>query len=647
MEQTTSSSSMIKHQLSKNLVSTLGYCLLIVGILTLFVNYYLNYRILEKQFQTRATCIAQGLEFATEGLIELGETRLLERVVQNYATLDSVLGIVIIDHNGKTIASAPVNIYTQKIVLKDSDLFSMIADSAKTSVANHFETKLSGKKAIIHIFSFGSSVVTDNPRRGLAIVMVSVEAIEKQVWLIFYSSVVSLLGGIFIILLTLLLLIDKQIIQPINLIYLAIISSQLDNKLILPTTLPSNEIKFLAQVFQEQFDQLQTSNNLLKQEIKERQITEEQLRHSQQILQLVMDNIPQSIFWKDCNSVFLGCNRSLIKTTHLSSPEEIIGLTDYDMPWTKEQSEWFRECDRLVMGQNSPQYHIIESLLQVDGTEIWLDTNKVPLYDANGVVMGLLGTFEDITNRKQLEDEREKALIKEKQINEHKTRFIHIVSHEFRNPLTVILASAQLLETYQDKLSAEKKLSHLHNIQKAANRLKEMISDILVISHTESDQITLNYQLLNLKEFCLDVLQELQLGLGQDHLFIFNAIGINHQNQYVNLDEKFLRYILGNLLSNAVKYSPVGSKISFQVEYNKENLIFVVRDEGLGIPTEDQNHVFESFYRGQNIGNIPGTGLGLNIVKKCLEFYQGQISFISQVNMGTTFTITIPIKQIR
>lgn len=646
MEKTTSYPSIIKHKLSQKLLTALGYCLFTVGIITLLLNYYLNYQILETQLETRAACIAQGLEFATEGLVEIGETDLLERVVQNYATLDSVLGILIIDPNGITLASAPLQVDKKNIVLNDAELLSMIAESTKTGVENHLKTRLHGQKTLIHLLPFSSVLFAGNPRRGLAVVMVNIEDTEKQVWGTFYRSIFTLLLGICVILFFILVMINKEIIQPINNIYLAIINSAFNDKFIMPTILPSNEIKFLAKVFQQQFNELKNSNTLLKQEIKDHQKTEEQLRRSQQILQLVMDNIPQGVFWKDCNSIFLGCNKNFLKKTHLSSPAEIIGLTDYDMPWSKEQAEWFRECDRLIMTNNTPRYHIIETLSEVDGNKIWLDTNKVPLHDHHGNVIGILGTFDDITNRKQLEEEREQALVKEKQINEHKTRFIHIVSHEFRNPLTVILASAQLLENYSDKLTAEKKLSHLHNIQKAGNRLRDMISDILVISHTESDKIRLNYQSSNLQEFCLDILQELQLGLGKDHLFIFLEEGITNKNQYVNIDEKILRYILSNILSNAVKYSPLGSQIIFQVEYKEESLVFTVSDHGLGIPSEDQNQVFESFYRGQNIGNISGTGLGLNIVKKCLELCQGQITFTSQLNVGTTFKITIPLKQI-
>lgn len=131
---------------------------------------------------------------------------------------------------------------------------------------------------------------------------------------------------------------------------------------------------------------------------------EEQLHGSQQFLQLLMDSIPQSIFWKDRNSVFLGCNRNFARDANLNSPEEIVGKTDYDLPWTREEADWYRECDRKTMALGEPELHIIETQQHADGTQIWLDTNKVPLRNRQGQIVGILGTYEDISLQKQAEE---------------------------------------------------------------------------------------------------------------------------------------------------------------------------------------------------------------------------------------------------
>lgn len=127
------------------------------------------------------------------------------------------------------------------------------------------------------------------------------------------------------------------------------------------------------------------------------------LNQSQQILQQILDSLPQSIFWKDLNSVYLGCNRNFACDAGLNSPQEIVGKTDYDLPWTQEESDFYRECDRQIMDANQPQLHIIETQCQANGRQIWLDTSKVPLQNAAGKAIGILGTYEDITERKHTE----------------------------------------------------------------------------------------------------------------------------------------------------------------------------------------------------------------------------------------------------
>ena len=155
--------------------------------------------------------------------------------------------------------------------------------------------------------------------------------------------------------------------------------------------------------------QLEAANRQLEAEIIERKCIEEKLRSSQEMLQLVMNNIPQFIFWKDRNSVYLGCNYNNARIAGLDNPLEIVGKTDYDLPWKREEADFFREWDARVMETDTPEYHIIEPLLETNGKQLWLDTNKVPLHDSEGNVIGILGTFEDITERKQAEEALKKA----------------------------------------------------------------------------------------------------------------------------------------------------------------------------------------------------------------------------------------------
>jgi len=140
----------------------------------------------------------------------------------------------------------------------------------------------------------------------------------------------------------------------------------------------------------------------------ENQHLKAELQRSEQLFQLVIDNIPHSVFWKDRNSVYLGCNRNFAKDAGVSEPENIVGKSDYDLPWKKEEADFFRECDKRVMGSDVPELNIIETQVQADGNLCWLDTNKIPLHDGESNVVGILGTYENVTQRKQVEENLKK-----------------------------------------------------------------------------------------------------------------------------------------------------------------------------------------------------------------------------------------------
>lgn len=151
--------------------------------------------------------------------------------------------------------------------------------------------------------------------------------------------------------------------------------------------------------------ELLKKNEIMRKEVEARKRAEEASRKSRELLHLIMDNIPQFVFWKDRNSVFLGCNKSFARIAGVDKPEDIIGKTDYDFTWKKEKSDFYRECDQRIMNTGKHEYHIIEQQLQVDGTESWLETNKIPLRDENGEVFGILGTYEDVTERRKKDEE--------------------------------------------------------------------------------------------------------------------------------------------------------------------------------------------------------------------------------------------------
>jgi signal transduction histidine kinase len=172
--------------------------------------------------------------------------------------------------------------------------------------------------------------------------------------------------------------------------------------------------------------------------------------------------------------------------------------------------------------------------------------------------------------------------------------------------------------------------------------MTQLLNDVLVLGKAEAGKLEFNPQPLDLEQFCLNLTDELNLDASNQHNLTF----VNHaQAIQANLDEKLLRHILNNLLSNAIKYSPSGSDVKFELSCQDTQAIFRIQDEGIGIPEEDQQRLFESFHRAKNVGNVPGTGLGLAIVKNAIDLHGGKISVNSQVGMGTTFTVAIPLNQ--
>lgn len=249
----------------------------------------------------------------------------------------------------------------------------------------------------------------------------------------------------------------------------------------------------------------------------------------------------------------------------------------------------------------------------------------------------------EIAERKRAEAEVRRALKKEQELGELKSRFITIASHEFRTPLSTILFSAGLLEKYGHKWAEERKLEHLQRIQGAVANMTQLLEEVLLIGKAEAAKLEFNPQPLDLEQFCRDLVEEIRLTTNDSHQIVFHCpTPFNHE---VYLDEKLLQHIFRNLLVNAVKYSPKGGTISLELSYTNREIVFQVKDQGIGIPLADQTRLFEPFHRGTNVGNITGTGLGLSIVKSCVDVHQGEISIVSELGIGTTFIVHLPLTQ--
>ncbi len=238
-----------------------------------------------------------------------------------------------------------------------------------------------------------------------------------------------------------------------------------------------------------------------------------------------------------------------------------------------------------------------------------------------------------------LEVQLREALAQEKELNQFRSRIIATISHEYRTPLTTLSSSAEILDKYRHKLTEEKQHKHLQRIHSAVKHLTHLVSDVLFLSQAELDKVQLNPIPLDLAEFCREIVEELQSDPNHGNIIQFTYQGICPHQEW---DERVLRQILTNLLSNAIKYSPKGGLIDFKLICQDDQVTLQIKDQGIGIPKENQERLFESFHRASNVGSIQGTGLGLSIVQKCVELYAGKIDFESEEGVGTTFTIKLP-----
>jgi PAS domain S-box-containing protein len=257
-----------------------------------------------------------------------------------------------------------------------------------------------------------------------------------------------------------------------------------------------------------------------------------------------------------------------------------------------------------------------------------------------GSTLHLMVNARDITERKRLGEIR-LALEREKELSILKTRFFSMASHEFRTPLSTALAAAQVLENssevWQD---SEKRLRNLRRIQDAVNNMVQMLNDILTINRAETGKLDFKPKRLDLESFCQHLIEEMRLHAGAQYQLNFTRAGIAIP---AYLDEKLLNSILSNLLWNAIKYSPQGGEIALTLEFQPTLIFFQIQDQGIGIPPEDLDQLFEPFHRGRNVKTIPGTGLGLVVVKKCVELHHGTISISSELNQGTMCKIVLPL----
>lgn len=370
-------------------------------------------------------------------------------------------------------------------------------------------------------------------------------------------------------------------------------------------------------------------------ERRKRREAEQALRQNEEIFRSLIENALDIITVLGTDG-FIHYESPSIEKVLGYKPEDLVGKNIVDYIYSEEASKFLYTLKKLV--KNPSLALSIEFRFQhQDGSWRILEAIGKNFIDFSGRASIVINS-RDITERKRAEELRN-ALERERELSEDRFNFVSMMAHEFRNPLTTIILSSELLQDYSHKTNEAKRKKCLNHIESAAEEMARLLDDILNISRAEVGKLEFKPQLLNLEEFCESLLQEMKRN-DDKHSLTFVK-----RNECIQayMDENLLRHILINLLSNAIKYSPQGGDVKFELFCHKGEGIFTVEDQGIGIPLKDQKRLFESFHRGANVGNISGTGLGLCIVKKYVDLHKGKIAVKSEVGKGTKFTVTLPL----
>jgi PAS domain S-box-containing protein len=364
------------------------------------------------------------------------------------------------------------------------------------------------------------------------------------------------------------------------------------------------------------------------------QKNQEALEQRQKLLQAIASNFPGGLIGvlnKNLQYVFVG-GSEIKKLGHTT--QDWVGHALFDKVSPEANAFAAPFLNRVFQGES------VQFETRVKDNNYLI--SAVPMAAEAKYITRALVVIQNITERKQAEEETLRALSKQRELSELKSKFVTIASHEFRTPLGTILSSADLAHQYHLLSDNENTAKHINRVKSSVKQLTEILNEFLQLGKIEEGVFQSTPTAFELSECCEALVEEMSAIKKQGQEIIYRCEGLQDN---VVLDRQHTKNILVNLLSNAIKYSPPGKRIWFTTTVEKDSVVFEVKDEGIGIAEEDKSQVYDAFFRAHNAAHIQGTGLGLNIVQRYLKLMDGTISMKSELNKGSTFTVRIPKAQ--
>ena len=374
---------------------------------------------------------------------------------------------------------------------------------------------------------------------------------------------------------------------------------------------------------------------------------EHQLKISEEKYRLISENIQDVVSILDVEGKVRYISPSAERVTGYPQ-EELLGNNIFEAIHPDDQSMVRSFLENVAKSKGDDK--ISFRFLKANGEQMWLETLVTVLSSSlNNENILLQASSRDITLRKKAEIELTKALQKEKELGELKSRFVSMASHEFRTPLSTIRVGAELIKAYieKDEIGLTPRMNakvndKLEEIMIDVDRISELMADILTMGKIEASKVPFNPSVISIYNFINDYINQEAPKQLLDKKVICNLEEIAGT---VAIDTKLMNQVLQNTISNAIKYSAADTAIEFNLyKYEQNKVVFEVKDIGIGIPEKDLSFLFESFYRATNVENIPGTGLGLSIMKLFMEMHGGEIIINSVVNLGTTVRLILPLQ---